>query len=73
MNTRKAQEAKTMKYGKGTLLTLKCSNQNYRLVGKWGGAWVLAPEDPRDTEILMYLECEIEEELEAGQIAIVAA
>jgi len=71
MNTTKAQEAKTMKYAKGTLLTLKGSKQNYRLVGKWHNAWVLASEDPRDTEIVMYTENEIEEEIEAGRITVI--
>jgi hypothetical protein len=71
MNTTKAQEAKTMKYAKGTLLTLKGSKQNYRLVGKWHNAWVLASEDPRDTEIVMYTENEIEEEIEADRITVI--
>ncbi|TCL37246.1 hypothetical protein EV210_106115 [Anaerospora hongkongensis] len=60
-----------MKYAKGTLLTLKGSKQNYRLVGKWHNAWVLASEDPRDTEIVMYTENEIEEEIEAGRITVI--
>jgi hypothetical protein len=71
MNTTKAQEAKTMKYAKGTLITLNGSKQNYRLVGKWHNAWVLASEDPRDTEIVMYTENEIEEEIEAGRITVI--
>lgn len=60
-----------MKYAKGTLLTLKGSKQNYRLVGKWHNAWVLASEDPRDTEIVMYTENEIEEEIKAGRITVI--
>lgn len=71
MNTTKAQEDGMMKYGKGTLLTLKGSKQNYKVVGKWHDAWVLASEDPRDTDIVMYTESEIEEEIEAGRIAII--
>jgi hypothetical protein len=71
MNTRKAQEAKTMKYAKGTLLTLKGSKENYKVVGKWHDACVLASEDPRNTDIVMYTENEIEEEIEAGRIAII--
>jgi hypothetical protein len=71
MNTRKAQEAKMMKYGKGTLLQLKGSKQNYKVVGKWHDACVLASEDPRDTDIVMYTDSEIKEEIEAGRIAII--
>ncbi|QDR81356.1 hypothetical protein [Sporomusa termitida] len=60
-----------MKYAKGTLLTLKGWKENYKVVGKWHDACVLASEDPRDTEIVMYTESEIEEEIAAGRIAII--
>ena len=60
-----------MKYGKGTLFTLKGSKQNYKVVGKWHDAWVLASEDLRDTDIVMYTESEIEEGLAAGWIATI--
>lgn len=60
-----------MKYDKGTLFTLKGSNEKYKVVGKWRGACVLASEDPRDTDILMYTENEIEEEIEASRMAII--
>jgi hypothetical protein len=70
MNTIKAQEAKMMKYAKGTLLTLKGSKQNYKVVGKWHDAWVLASEDLQNTDIVMYTESEIEEGLEVGWLAI---
>ena len=60
-----------MKYAKGTLLTLKGSKQNYKVVGKWHDAWVLASEDLRNTDIVMYAESEIEEEIEAGRIAVI--
>lgn len=60
-----------MNYGKGTLFTLKGSKQNYKVVGKWHDAWVLASEDPRDTDIVMYTDSEIKEGLEASWITII--
>ena len=71
MNTTKAQEVRTMKYGKGILLTLKGSKQNYKMVGKWHDAWVLASENSQDTDIVMYTDGEIKEEIEAGRIVII--
>lgn len=60
-----------MKYAKGTLFTLKGSKEKYKVVGKWHDACVLASEDLRDTDILMYTENEIKEEIEAGRMAII--
>ena len=37
------------------------SAQTYKIVGKWGGSWVLEPLDQDNDECLIYLAEEIEE------------
>lgn len=58
-----------MKYAKGTVVTF-LGKESYMVVGKWSGAYVLAPQDRGVNEVLIYTEDEIEDEIAAGRFAI---
>lgn len=59
-----------MKYPKGT--EFQAQSGTYVVVGKTsiGGAYVLAPQDKKNIEVLMYTGSEIEEGLESGWLTL---
>ncbi|CUH97122.1 hypothetical protein P22_3248 [Propionispora sp. 2/2-37] len=62
-----------MKYAKGTIF--EANDETYMLVGKMYcglgvDGYVLAPQDAKNTEVLVYTAEEIEEGIEAGWLTI---
>ena len=58
-----------MKYAKGTMIIVS-GKENYMVVGKWRDAYVLAPQDDVNTEVLIYTEDEIQDEITAGRLSL---
>lgn len=58
-----------MKYAKGTVI-ITLGREAHMVVGKWRDAYVLAPQDDANTEVLIYTEAEIQDEIAAGRLSI---
>ncbi len=57
-----------MEISKGTMITV--GKQSYRIVGKWCGDYVLAPQDENELQVLIYTRTEIEDEIQAGRFRL---
>ena len=51
---------------RGTRYKTKTSRKIYKVVGKWEGTIILAPEDENDDQVLLYEPSEMEDEIKNG-------
>lgn len=58
-------------FEKGQRFETSYNHETYAYAGKWSGSMVLAPENDRNTEVLIYTENEVYELIETGELRLI--